>query len=260
MPLAADDPLPLFRFAVLEAEPGCAAGVSTRRGGASGGAFSAMNLSHSVGDARAAVEENRRRLGAALGYDPARQVFAEQVHSARIAAVDGAGGRVVPDVDGLVTDRPGVALTAMSADCPCLVAYDPIRHVAGAAHASWRGTVAGMAGALVRALADRYGSRADDLRVGLAPSIGPCCFAVKDDFVAAVRAALPYADEHLRRDDGRTTFDLWACNRRQLVDAGVRPERIETAGLCTLCRPDLFYSYRRDGPNGGRFAAVVVLQ
>ncbi|MBI3268267.1 MAG: peptidoglycan editing factor PgeF [Planctomycetes bacterium] len=271
------DRVELVRFALLDAASGVAAATSTRRGGVSGGGFASMNLSRSVGDDPAAVLENRRRLAAAVGYAPERQVFAEQVHGSRIAVVEaggagmpGAAGAVaapqpatwmVPGVDGLVTDRPGVALTAMSADCPCLAAYDTARHVAGAAHASWRGTAANMAGSLVRVLADRYGSRPGDLVVGIAPSIGPCCFDVREDFVATMRAALPYADEYLRTGAGdRRTFDLWSCNRRQLLDAGVPAERIEVAGACTRCRPELFYSYRREGARGGRFGTVVVLR
>ncbi|MBI5368777.1 MAG: peptidoglycan editing factor PgeF [Planctomycetes bacterium] len=252
----------VWRFPGLDALPGIAAGASTRKGGVSAGVYAELNLSRSTGDDSVAVRENRRRFAAALGFDPARQVFAEQVHGNRLAVMDGAGARMAPGVDGLVTDRPGVALTAMSADCPCMVAYDPTRHVAGAAHASWRGTAQDMAGALVRELAARFGSRPDDLHVALAPAIGPCCFDVREDFVVAIRAALPYADDYLRRPDGngRRTFDLWSCNRRQLADAGVCPEHIEGPEACSVCRLDLFYSYRRDGPQGGRFGTVIVMQ
>jgi hypothetical protein len=166
--------------------------------------------------------------------------------------------------DGIITDTPGLPLTQRYADCTPLILYDPHRHVVGLGHAGWRGTVAGMAAALVQAITAAFGSDPGDLVAVVGPAIGPCCYEVGPEVVEAVQVTFPAADALLSRSGNGVAvpasphFDLWAANRWQLEQAGV--SQIEVAGLCTRCQHATFFSHRGDGPVTGRFGAVVMLK
>ena len=123
-------------------------------------------------------------------------------------------GQVIFDCDGLVTDEPEVVLLLRFADCVPLIVYDPVRHAVGVVHAGWRGTVAGIARSLVRAMADAFGSRANDLIAGVGPAIGPCCYQVGPEVVAQARAAFGATDGLFpQQADGSYHFDLWRVNQ-----------------------------------------------
>jgi len=132
--------------------------------------------------------------------------------------------------------------------------------VAGLAHAGWRGAFLGIGPRAVRGMAEHFGSRASDILVGIGPSIGPCCYEVGDDVVAAARGALGGVDGViLGGSKSRPRLDLWEANRRLLLSVGVLPDHIEPGGLCTACHVDEFYSHRREGGRTGRFGAAVGL-
>ncbi len=159
-----------------------------------------------------------------------------------------------------MTDDPSVALAIQVADCVPLLLADRQTGAVAAVHAGWRGTAAGAAPAAVTALVREFGVRPERLVVAQGPSIGPCCYTVGDELVDAFRAGgfARNADRWFVRDDtGSLKLDVWAANRDQLVSSGVPAAAIHAAGLCTSSRPDLFASYRRDGPGAGRIAAVI---
>lgn len=243
------------------------AAVSTRHGGVSPDSLASLNLSYRVGDDPARVRENRRRFARAVGFDEQMVVCGQQVHGNRVAYVDegsaGAGYEraetAVPAVDGLVTDRPGVILWLVFADCVPVLAFDPTRPAVGIAHAGWRGTVSGIARELLRTMAEHVGSRPADVLVAVGPSIGPCCYEIGDDVVAATRQA--FADlPPLTTVGGRMSLDLWQANHRRLTEAGVGTSRIALCGLCTRCHADEFYSHRGQRGRAGRMAAVIGLR
>ncbi len=243
--------------------------VTTRHGGVSSAPWDTLNLSWARPDAPENVIENRRRLCHALGIPLDRVVQAGQVHGVAVrtvgAAQAGHGGAspasLLPPSDALITDAPDVYLLACFADCVPLLYYDPLRPAVGVAHAGWRGTVAGIAGATVRALSDAYGSRPSDLRVVIGPSAGPCCYEVGRELIEAVERMLPDAPRVLaRHGDSKTHFDLWEANRLLLMQAGVPSDNIVVGGLCTIHRPDLFFSHRATGGATGRFAAIIGLR
>lgn len=260
-----NESLPLLRFPSLAAFPGLVHAVSTRQGGVSTGSYASLNLSTSTGDSRENVDANYRRLAAALDLPRERFTTTWQVHGTLVvrATHDNAGG-MIAQADGIITDTPGLPLTQRYADCTPLIIYDPKRHAAGLGHAGWRGTVAGMATALVNAMTGAFGSDPADLVAVIGPAIGPCCYQVGPEVVDAVRAAFPVADALLSipangaASPASSHFDLWAASRWQLEQAGVG--QMETAGICTRCRRDLFFSHRGDGPQTGRFGAVVMLK
>ncbi|SRR6266516_4442294 len=231
----------------LEAElPGARAAFSTRLGGVSDGAFASLNLGILTEDERDAVVENRRRFAATLGFAPERVVAGRQVHGAELSrrtapqrpSPFAQPGGEIPEVDGHLTAEPSLPLLVFVADCLPVALSGP----GGVAilHCGWRGLAAGIVARGAEAVA------ATDAAIG--PGIGPCCYEVGEE-VAGAFAGL---------GDGIAaggTLDLPEVARRLLREAGV--ERTESAGLCTSCEGELFFSHRRDGGRTGRQAGLV---
>ena len=259
--------LPLLRSELLVAP--FAHGFSTRAGGASAPPFDSLNLGAKWGDAAATVAENRRRLASAVGVAGPIYV-ARQVHGAAVAVVRAGDDPVAIgaiEADALCTGDAGVALGVFVADCVPALIVDPRSGAVAAVHAGWRGTVAGVLPAAVRALADHFGARAGDLRVALGPSIGACCFEVGADVVAAFTSALAGAPAaggpgvvHVspRGVPDKWHVDLRLANRLLLERAGVAPDAIDAAADCTHCDRPRFYSYRRDRDRTGQQMGIVV--
>jgi YfiH family protein len=218
----------------------------------------------SVPDERERVYANRRRVYGLFGRDTDTVVHAHLVHGAAVARVTQAdNGTWVEHFDGLITDQPGCVLSMNFADCAPIFLYDPRRGAIGLGHAGWRGTVADLPGAMVRAMTAEFGSNPADLVAAVGPCIGPCCYEVGDEVIAGVRAAFDAPDELLRQNDGPRPavgsrhFDLPEANRRNLSAAGVNA--IELSDYCTACRTDLFFSHRAEKGRTGRFGTVFAL-
>ncbi len=232
--------------------------VFTRHGGVSPAPWAGLNFSITVGDSRENVRRNHDLAHEALGLDPTRMMDRYLMHTSRVWHVGESDlGAAAPFADAAVTRVPDLSFVMTSADCQTILAYDPARHVLGVAHAGWRGTLAGMALSLVQAM-EVEGSQAADLRVGLGPAIGPCCYEVGEEVAERARS-WPDGEAWLRPGrEGRFFFDLDAANEALLRRAGVRS--IERAALCTACRTDLFYSHRAEPPTTGRFAMLAALR
>lgn len=241
------------------------AAVSTRHGGVSRDGCATLNLSYTVDDLPANVRENRARFFQAAGLHPDRIVSVPQVHGTRVVYATEANAGEQPleplgDADGLITDRPGLGLFLRFADCVPILAVDPARRVVGVAHGGWRGTVGGVAVALVRALGERFGSAPADLRVAIGPSIGPCCYVVGPELRAAFADRWGTDGPLGYESDGRWHLDLWEANRSQLRGTGVPDEQIVMPDICTACQVHDFFSHRAQGGQAGRFGAVVALR
>ena len=156
--------------------------------------------------------------------------------------------------DIIMTAHSDVAVAVQAADCVPLLFEDPRSGAVAAAHAGWRGTAAGVARRTVHAMNENFGSRAEDLVVAIGPSIGPCCYEVGEELLAAFG---PDGRRWFFRLAGRWMLNLWSANRDQLVEAGVPREHVHVAELCTVNHPALFDSYRRDGTSAGRLAAAI---
>jgi YfiH family protein len=209
-----------------------------------------------------------REIAQVLGLKEA--AFLEQVHGGAVLECVQAGQAGC--ADGLVTAATGLALLGKSGDCPIILIADRRRRAVGFAHASWRATVAGIAPAVVRRMVD-LGCKVDDLVACICPSAGPCCYEVGEEVrAAALQGIGPHAarffgcagpsgpapgNRGVTGSGGRLHFDLWRANTCALARAGLAAGAIHVAGICTLCRNDLFPSHRREGDAGGRFAAVI---
>jgi YfiH family protein len=240
--------LRILRSSVIPTE-GFVHGFPERHGGVSTGLRSSLNLGFRWGDDLALVEKNRAIVAAHEGYPPEALQVTKHVHGTAVWQV----GEPLPDppeFDGLVCDRAGPVLGAFAADCIPMVFAAPGARVIGACHSGWRGTVAGVARNVVTRMRE-LGARADDVRVALGPSIGPCCFEVGDEVVAEFRTAFGDLPGMVVRGPKKDHLDLRVATRAVLEREGVRAEHIDDAPPCTKCNPDRFFSYRRDGKDGG---------
>ena len=250
----------------LNAE-GAVHGFSTRLGGVSRGYMSSLNLGTTRGDLPENVRENFARFGEAVGFDSARTVFSQQVHRDDIRVVTEAdcGKGLLRErdyeADGLVTDVPRVPLAVFSADCIPILLHDPVRRVAGACHAGWRGTALGIVRKMVLKMAACYGSRPRDIRAAIGPGISRCCFETHSDVPEAMLLAVgPSAEEMIDPlPGGKYLVDLKGLNACWLRSAGVPEEQIACSALCTSCRQDLFWSHRHTGDARGVMSAVIQL-
>ncbi|MGN6107603.1 MAG: peptidoglycan editing factor PgeF [Kofleriaceae bacterium] len=232
-------------------------GFPERSGGVSQGLRSSLNLGVRWGDDQDHVATNRRLLAEHAGYDPEQLQVTRHVHGTNVWTV-GEPLAEGAEFDGLVCDQVGPVLGAFAADCIPILFADPVARVCGAAHAGWRGTVAGVARNVIDKM-QALGARPEHVRVALGPSIGACCFEVGPEVVAEFRAALGELPGLVVAGPRKEHLDLRVASRAFLERAGVRPEHIDDRPPCTRCEPDRFFSYRRDGKDGGVHMAFIGL-
>src|SRR5512138_460953 len=239
--------------------PGAEVRFLTREGGASAGPFRGLNVDPTRGDDRAAVAVNHALVLDALGVEGV--FLPTQVHGTAIleAGEPVEGFTWGGEGDAVMSARAGSALGVMTADCLPVLLHHRRARAAAAVHAGWRSLAGGIVPAAVRELLRRWGGKAEEIEAFLGPCIGPCCFEVEEE-VAGRIAASAGSDSVIDRCGGTPRADLWAAARLQLAASGVAPERVRAVELCTSCRADLFYSFRRDNGVTGRMASVIVLR
>jgi len=271
--------LRMLEARVLHGLPWLVHAFSTRPGGQSVlDGQRVLNLGFTEWDTRARVLVNRRRfLAAARAADwplaTLRQIHSDVVHAVTAAPTETLRG------DALVTGTPGLLLGVRTADCVPILLADTKRRAVAAVHAGWRGTLQRIAAKTVGQLRMSFGARPADLVAVLGPAIGPCCYEVGPEVVQAFCAQFASAANWF--DEARTgeepdplhwlspappghqpppkkvRLDLRAANRWQLEEAGLDPKNIIVNNICTVCRTDLFFSYREEGAETGRHLAVI---
>ncbi len=264
--------LQVLQFKNLSQYPGVIHCVSTRLGGVSSGSYSSLNLGFQTclpggqgSDDKKSVLANRQRLCAALGIKLDNLVLGSQVHKSNSAIVTRAEAghgtldreSALAETDALLTKETGLGLVTLSADCPLLLCYDPSKKVIATIHASWKGMIRGIIPKTINEMKQRFKSEPRDILVGIAPSIGPCCYEVKADFIKRMSEYHVLTKDFIQARKHKVYFDLWGMAYSELIRAGLKPEHIEVARICTSCHPDYFYSYRRDGSRAGRFGALI---
>ena len=263
--------------------PWLAHGFSTRVGGYSaayGG--SSLNLGFNKHDTRAAVERNRKAFLQALAADPAnwRLVTQRQVHSDLVHCVSAGDSHFTGD--GLITDVPGLLLGVQTADCLPILLVDTKRRAVGAIHAGWRGTLRRIVEKAVGEMRRHFGTLPADLRAAIGPGIHSCCYQVGEEVRDQFHSQFAYAQELFREvresnpvhekypllfltarapghgpEETLLFLDLVAANKRQLLDAGLAARNISASPLCTSCRTELLFSYRKEKGVVGRLLGVV---
>ncbi len=233
--------------------------VTTRHGGVSPAPFDTLNLSTTVGDDPAHVQENFERVHRALGLDRSATVDARQAQADQVAVITARErGTRIQGVDGLITNQPGIPLMLRFADCVPILLYDPAHRAIGIAHAGWRGTVGKVLTNTVIAMGEAFGTVPRDLVACIGPSIGPCCYEVGADVIGRVQKAFPHSGAQLLSNTRSVQLDLWEANALQLRALGVR--QIEIAGICTANHTHDFYSWRGEHAHTGRFGALIALR
>lgn len=163
----------------------------------------------------------------------------------------------LPEIaDAVITGRAGLLIGVRAADCVPLLLYDPVRRVAGAVHAGWRGTAAGIVRKTVLAMLERFHSSPADILLAVGPSIKGCCYEVGDEVADAVLSAAGEGD-YITRKGAKYYLDLPLANRRQALSAGLSDEHIWIAGDCTHCLPEKYFSYRFEPGTTGRQGGFI---
>ena len=245
-------------------------GFSTRLGGVSEGCWASMNLSFERGDRPEAVMENFRRIGAELGVRCEDMVLSQQTHTANVRVVTGADRgkgitreRDYTDVDGLITNEPGICLVTSSADCVPLYFVDPVKKAIGLSHSGWRGTVGKIGKRTVEMMGESFGSDPADILAAVGPSVCMDCYEVSGDVIEKFRQVF---DEKLwpelfyEKENGKCQLDLWKANELIFLESGILPEHMAVTNLCTHCNSEILYSHRAAGDKRGNLCAFLALK
>jgi YfiH family protein len=242
----------IIRSQIFSHHKNVCCGISTRNGGVSPSPFG-LNLSFSVGDEPERVTENRKRFFTALGITLDQLAIPRQIHSNTVQVVETAGS--YPDCDALMTNRVNIFLVVSVADCVPIFLYDEAHQAVAIAHAGWRGTTAHIVKNTVAAMQQQFQTQPSDLKVFIGHAASLCCYEVGNDIAGN------FPDELVRPNgETKSLVDLKGFNTQQLVASGVREECIEVSNYCTICTPQLFHSYRRDGSASGRMMGVIGLR
>jgi YfiH family protein len=236
--------------------PMFAHGFLGRIGGVSTGPYASLNLAYWVGDDSMRVNENWRRLREGIGKDPIARVH--QVHGKTVCVVTPENFSEKPEGDGMVTADAGIMLAVASADCVPILMMDAAAKIVGAIHAGWRGVIAGIAEAGVRAI-ESLGAKPRDLRAALGPSIGQCCFEVDEGLAHRFAREVEGAEHHACAGrPGKSHLDLRGIITDQLMRAGIPRESIMNVGPCTKCANDRFFSRRADASSGLQISFIGI--
>ncbi len=247
----------ILKFEHLEAPHG----FTTRSGGVSQAGYASLNLGLNSGDQRLAVRENYRRFFQELQIEKKQIAATNQAHSDFIARIDKLDDfRVYGDTDGLMTNKKGITLMTYYADCTPLYFYDPVMEVVGVAHSGWKGTERKIGMKMVRQLGNEYGSKPEDIKVGIGPNITLEAYEVDDLFLNRFEDREFFQPFFIQMQSGRYHFDMVESNRAILLESGILPENLQVSGHCTYSESDLFFSYRRQGEESGRMSGFIRLK
>lgn len=251
---------------------------TTRIGGVSEGIFSTMNLSFSRGDDREAVETNYRRLAEVMDVSYENFVFTDQTHTVnvrKVTAKDAGKGivreRDYTDIDGLITNEPGLVLSTFFADCVPLYFVDPVHGAIGMSHSGWRGTVARMGKVTIEAMSREYGSRPEDIICAVGPSICQDCYEISADVAEAFAREFVGHEQEILKESPKNSrieamaekkyhLNLWRANEIVLQQAGVKREHIAVTDVCTCCNSEVLFSHRASHGKRGNLGGFLCLK
>lgn len=254
-------------YPAFEEMPEIVHGFSTRLGGVSEGIYSSMNLSFTRGDKEEAVKENYRRISSAMGVAMENIVTSDQTHTANVCRVteeDRGNGITKPrpykDVDGMITNVPGIVLATFYADCVPLYFVDPVQKAIGLSHSGWRGTVSKIGKITVEKMGEEYGTRPEKLYAAVGPSICQKCYEVSEDVAEEFRRAFDpkyWNTLFYKKENGKYQLNLWEANRIVLLESGIPEDHISMPNLCTCCNPEFLFSHRASKGKRGNLGAFL---
>lgn len=261
--------IPLLHYPLLESTGIVEHCFTTRLGGVSEGVCSSLNLSFSRGDDPAAVMENYRRVAETFGASVEDFVCTDQTHTTNVLRVGkeqkGYGvtcEKPYTDVDGLITNEPGVILSTFYADCVPLYFVDPVKKAIGLSHSGWRGTVGRMGQKTLEAMKAEFGTNPEDVYAAIGPSICQDCYEISEDVAEHFYNEFQgHGDDILiNKGNGKYQLDLWKTNEIVLKEAGIKPEHLAVTNICTCCNADVLFSHRASQGKRGNLAAFLMLK
>lgn len=243
---------------------------STRLGGVSEGYYSSLNLSFDRGDDPARVLENFKRIGASMGVAIEDMVLSKQTHTTNVRVVtkeDKGKGvmreRNYTDVDGMITNVPGICLVTSYADCVPLYFVDPVKKAIGLSHSGWRGTVGKIGKNTVQLMQENFGSKPEDLLAAVGPSVCMDCYEVSEDVIEQFKETFEkkyWEDLFYKKENGKYQLNLWKANELIFLECGILPEHMAITNVCTHCNSKILYSHRTMGNNRGNLCAFLALK
>jgi polyphenol oxidase len=247
-----------LRVPEWELHKGLLHGFMGRRGGKSVGPYEGLNVSYRVGDDPKVVSQNVCDVKLAAGIHDGRIVTMRQVHGDHIVEVKDRNLKEVGEADGMITAEREVFLGVLTADCVPLLFAAPEHKLAAAIHAGWRGTLAGIAEKAVHLFESQYDVLPAEVEVALGPSIGPCCYEVKEDVAGPLMKRWgKLSTPSVLVREGKTFVNLRRLNRDILRAAGIPGKQLHEVGPCTRCAEEEFFSYRRVGGETGRQLSFI---
>lgn len=257
---------PLLKYHMIDELHLVEHGFSTREGGVSQGIFSSLNLSFTRGDDEECVKENYRRVATSLHRSLGDFICSDQTHTTnvlRVGRADAGNGVIRPrpytDVDGLITNEPGVVLSTFYADCVPLFFVDPVHKAIGLSHSGWRGTVGRMGRCTMEAMEEEFGSRPRDIIAAIGPSICQSCYEISEDVALEFMKEFHGHEEEILIDkgNGKYQLDLWKTNEIVLMEAGILREHLATTNICTCCNSERLFSHRASQGKRGNLGAFL---
>lgn len=252
-----------YRAPHLEATGELIHAFSTRQGGVSPPPFHSLNLSNNTGDKEAHVRKNREILTSAFGLLPSVLLTVNQIHQADILIIDSPSPEDFSGAscDAIITDRPGIAIGVLTADCVPILLFAPESCTVAAIHVGWKGTALNLCGKTIRVMAEKFEAHPENLIVAVGPSIGLCCYEVDESLLSIFSQ---YNDSWHKwaepSESGRWRLDLPRASIDLMTASGVRNENIAWFNTCTHCQENLFFSYRRDKGITGRQISFIMLK
>lgn len=260
--------VPYISFRALDQLPWLKNGFSTRYGGVSTDYLSSLNLGFGRGDLEENVVKNHEIIAEAIGFSPSSIVSSHQTHTTNVKIVtkDDCGKgiyqpRDYENVDGMITNEPGITLATYYADCVPLYMVDTKNRAIGLSHSGWRGTVEKMGKVTIALMQKTYGTNPKDVVACIGPSICQDCYEIGDDVAKEFKKV--FCDNiHeilLEKENGKYQLNLWKCNELIFKEAGVPLENIQVTDICTCCNPETLYSHRGHNGKRGNLAAFLTL-
>ena len=263
--VTAENGVPYLRFPMLESESFIEHGFSTRKGGVSTGIYESMNLTFNLEDDPENVSENFRRMAAALHTVPEKMVYSKQTHTTNVLKIEehhkGMGivrERDFDNIDGLVTNVPGICLVTSYADCIPLFFADSRDQCIGLSHSGWRGTVGKIGKVTVELMQKTYGSDPKDILAAIGPSICQDCYEVSEDVIVKFQKSFEekyWPELFYQKENGKYQLNLWKANELVFEEAGILKTNV-----CTHCNPDILFSHRTTGNKRGNLSAFLALK
>lgn len=261
--------LPLLHYPLLDETGIVEHCFTTRMGGVSEDIFSTLNFSFTRGDHPDSVMENYRRVAQVFGKTEGDFICTDQTHTTNVLRVGkeevGYGvtkPRTYSDIDGLITNEPGVILSTFYADCVPLYFVDPVYKAIGLSHSGWRGTVGRMGQKTLDAMKDAFGTNPADVYAAIGPSICQDCYEISEDVAEHFYKEFEgHGDAILiNKGNGKYQLDLWKTNEIVMLEAGIKPEHLAVTNICTCCNPEVLFSHRASHGKRGNLAAFLMIK